>query len=1031
MHAKLSQLTVASVCFLLAACGGSSSPSAGGSTADGSTALSGALIGPRIAGLHYGSAMTSANGEFAFKDAQQLSFQLDSLNIATVTARPYLSLYDMVGSAAQYRFDKAVRVGQLLLSLDDDGDARNGVQLSGVSGANDLKWELSDSLWQDAASTLVDRMSNGAKSLVSRRQSMETMTSHLRAEDETCSAGASSVEGFAIADPRCSDRARLALWREDLSTTLVQLQHGVDQLLDGQETVDSWWASSHSDWQPLLQQAEEAHVWLSYALAGADIPTKRAIETALNNNGVLSASARSELERWREGGAKAMRLRDQQERELLAQVVEAWLGYGFDQQALRSAYGLTDDSDTRDLIQAVAVREGLSTAALRMAVVDHQVYLTLQLIDALMQQRTDWGVAGSTQGEQPPSGAEGGDTASSDPARVWRVSYDPLLSGTTVELRVEGSDLDTDVSPVLAGCSDMRMTSGTADARSFSCDLSGGEGGRILQVMDGSDGSLLYESIVSVESSAVDTRGSDAVVSHVGPAKAARSSQQLFTVTGQNLALDTQFVLAGCTDVQVQSRSSMLIEVVCQLDDRATVRAGHIEAADGSSIYPFSVGPLSIDEKSMQVVSVEPAAALEAETLNMVLSGSDFPANAKVQTSACESMVIQSQTDAEIRFSCENAQTGTWPVYAVSEQQTVVAPQSIQVRTVEALVSRVSPLKGKKGAWINLKVSGQHMSAGVHLDLDACAEVEVLDSTPVLRQFGCTLAEPGLYKGRMLAGGKVLHRFDFTVEAASSAQVTSVSPASGNYGEALKITVKGAELPESAQLELQGCNSIALLSATPTTMVFQCTPQRVGSLDGKLLGVGGEELTAFAVNIIDNSTPSESIVIKSVIPTSTYIDAETTFTVSGEELPVTLVLSVEGCTQVEPQGGSDNQRQFRCTPRGESGERKMNIYASEGGALIKTFDLQVTGKELRVNDISPARSAIGVRTTFRISGQNLSSEMVLELEGCDPHLLSSSSELRSYVCAPYGLAGTRTVKARDRLGGNVLYSRAIEVLPAP
>lgn len=1039
MQAILSRLTTASVCFVLAACGGSSSNTTVSNelAGDGVSLTSGFLIAPRVTGLGYGSGITSTGGEFSLSGTSTLDFKLGALEIGRVQGRSRLSLYDVVGSAEQYRFDKAVRVGRLLLSLDSDADARNGVQLDNTSAAaGELDWQSSDSLWEAAASSLLYRLGSGTQTLLDEQQALQTITLRLRGEGESCSSDLNSTVGFSISDPRCSDRARMILWREELSVALLKLQSGIDQLLDQQATVADWWTQIKQDNQDLIGEHEEAQVWLSYAFAGADVPLRQAIENGFSSDGSLSSELQTELERWRSGGGRALRARDKLERQLGSKVLDTWLGYGFDLSALHSALGLHVDSSWDELIRAVAAREGLSITQERLAVVDQQVYLALQLIDASMDQRTSWVTGGSAanddlSGDDTDTG--GGQSESDSPARVWRVAYDALVSGTSVGFTVEGSGLDDQVNLILGSCSNIRALSGTEESRQFACDLSGDAGGRILQVVDDGDGSLLYESIVSIEAGSNTGGGTaTAIVNSVSPVKAERSSTQLFSVRGQDFPLDMRFSLAGCSSAQVQSRSSTQLDVLCQLDDRATVRTGRVELADGTEIYQFNVSPISIDEAAIRIVEVAPAAALESETLEMSISGSGFGSSAQVETAACESILLISRTDAVITFSCRNAQIGTWPAYVVSDQQTIVAPQSIQVRAVEAIVSGVSPLIGVEGEWVNLQVSGQHLSTGLSVELGTCPELEVLDSTPVLRQYGCTPATAGIHQGQVLAGGKVLYRFDFTVEAASSTGLISVSPVSSFYGEPLELTFGGEGLDELAQVEMQSCFNMALLRASSTEMVFSCTPQSVGSFSGSLLDREGEELVSFTVAIVDGEDPLDSVVLDSIAPLVTYIDAETTFTVRGENLPASMVLSVEGCTEVVRLGGQGLQRQFRCTPRGASGLRQMKVYASDGGALLGSFELQVTGNELRVNGITPSKTAIGVITLIRVSGQNLSSAMVLELEDCDARLTSSSNtDLRTYRCTPYGVAGTRSIRVLDRLGGTVLYSGTMEVLLAP
>lgn len=1029
MQAKGSRWAAATAVFLLSACGGSGGSGAG--LAGDGTPGSGYLIGPRVEGLSHGAGLTGVGGEFNQPAGSVLNFRLGDLALADVRQRPRLSLYDLAGAAEQYRHNKGVRLGQLLLSLDTDADPRNGVQLgAAAASAGELDWQASDSLWQAAAASLVYRLSDGARTLVSASAARDTITAQLRAEGEDCRSGLGSTRNFAIADPRCADRQRMALWRESYAPALQALQRDLDDYLDQRLTTQAWWQQLLDEQGALLALGDSAIVWTSYALAGADVPLRDALQAALAA-GALSDELQHELERWRAGGGRAMRARDAGERTLAEQTVDAWLEYGFDRPAFDAALGLAPDSGWEAPLRAVAAREGTSTAALRLAVVDQQVYLALRALDQQMQGLEDWVTGGAAAGDNGGGGDDGG-LSGDDPARVWRVAYGALETGREVEFTVEGSALDDQVQLVLAGCSQLQALSGSASQRVYRCELGGDAGGRVLQVLDGADGSLLYEAVVRVEQGADDGGDPDPVVTGVSPAKAERGSTQRFDVSGRHLPLDLRFSLAGCSGQRVLSRSSTRVEVECTLDDRATVRSGSIALADGTEIFQFNVAPVLIDEPEIRLTEIAPAAALEGETLEFTLTGSGIGDTARAQTSACGRVETLSRTDAELRFRCVDAVLGTWPVYLVSAQQTVLAPRSVQVRAVEAQVQRVTPLQATEGEWFNLQVSGTQLGDGVRVELGACPELELLDSTAVLRQFGCTPQTPGRHRGQVLVGEQVLYTFDFSVEASTTGRVDSVSPQSSPHNQPLELEFRGEELSDQASLELESCQGIALLDASDTRLRFSCTPQSVGEIEGRLLDGDGKLLLAFRVDIVEGEDPLDAVVITAVEPGSTYLDLETTFTVRGEALPSSLVLQVQDCTAVQAMGGHAGERQFRCTPRGSSGLRQMSVYAREGGALLGEYELRVIGKEMRVSAVSPARSAVGVNTIFRVTGQNLNSSMVLDLEGCDARLLgSSSTEHRAYRCVPYGLPGTRVLQIRDRVGGSVLYSGTIEMLPRP
>ncbi len=83
--------------------------------------------------------------------------------------------------------------------------------------------------------------------------------------------------------------------------------------------------------------------------------------------------------------------------------------------------------------------------------------------------------------------------------------------------------------------------------------------------------------------------------------------------------------------------------------------------------------------------------------------------------------------------------------------------------------------------------------------------------------------------------------------------------------------------------------------------------------------------------------------VSSVSPLTAKLNKLTTFTVKGNHLTATTAFSVDDCAGVTQfAGGTDTQRQFRCTPSGTAGIKDGIIKDKSGGTILFTFDVTVT-----------------------------------------------------------------------------------------
>lgn len=130
--------------LILAACGG------GSSDGGGAVVQTGVLIDGPVRGVHYQTAtqsgLTDADGRFRYLANETVAFSIGGVQLGSAKAASQLDPFDLAGIAppsteAELRaalrdtsftaFDRAINIARLLVSLDNDHNPDNGLDLSG------------------------------------------------------------------------------------------------------------------------------------------------------------------------------------------------------------------------------------------------------------------------------------------------------------------------------------------------------------------------------------------------------------------------------------------------------------------------------------------------------------------------------------------------------------------------------------------------------------------------------------------------------------------------------------------------------------------------------------------------------------------------------------------------------------------------------------------------------------------------------------------------------------------------------------
>ena len=119
-------------------------------------------------------------------------------------------------------------------------------------------------------------------------------------------------------------------------------------------------------------------------------------------------------------------------------------------------------------------------------------------------------------------------------------------------------------------------------------------------------------------------------------------------------------------------------------------------------------------------------------------------------------------------------------------------------------------------------------------------------------------------------------------------------------------------------------------------------------------------------------------------PTTATLNEQTTFTITGTNLPDTLSAFIEECRgsgandSIIVNGGSSTRKTFQCTPSFTAGSKNYLIKDQPNGTTLNSGTVVISEEEDNtpptsptVTGFSPTTATLNEQTTFTITGTNL------------------------------------------------------------
>lgn len=532
------------------------------------------------------------------------------------------------------------------------------------------------------------------------------------------------------------------------------------------------------------------------------------------------------------------------------------------------------------------------------------------------------------------------------------------------------------------------------------------------------------------------------LVVSVQPTIANLNEATTFTITGHHLPDTLVFWGDGCAQMEdLDGDTREQHQFRCVPESEGVKDAVVKDQSGGQALKNFVVDvqgdevvpppPPTCEGQAPTVDSVLPLTATLNQSTTFTVTGSCLPESLAFWIDECTNMTALNSSDTERRFSCTPSfKTGSHAGEVKDAPNgNLLKPFSVNFTDSSTpcspSVSSVTPSSAQLDSATVFTVSGQCLPDSTALWIDECTGMLSLGGSAVERRFECTPSyKTGSHSGEVknLADDAVLKPFsvNFTETGTPcTPSVSSVTPSSAELNAATVFTVSGQCLPDSTALWIDECTGMQALGGSDVERHFECTPSyKTGSHTGEVKNLADDAvLKPFSVDFTETVAPPCTPEVDSLSPLSVTIDEPETFTVKGRCLPDTTALWIDECEYMQGLGGSDTERQFRCTPMSSPGTKKSEVKDKPDGTLLNDFTVEVNMGSPRVESVTPTSANLWESTHFKVEGTSLTKDIVFWIAECENmEWLGGLAEYQDFRCTPSHTTGVKDglVKNADK-----------------
>lgn len=500
-------------------------------------------------------------------------------------------------------------------------------------------------------------------------------------------------------------------------------------------------------------------------------------------------------------------------------------------------------------------------------------------------------------------------------------------AGSDVVIAVLGRNLPASLALVLTGqgaCT-LQGINTTATQASFSCTLTT-PGSARLNVLATAGGSPLMGGagnfIVDAPPPAVES---------ISPRSGLAGSTVAVTVTGSNLPATTHLSLTGqgaCTP-STETATASQITYTCALSTPGTWSASVRRSANGSEIVLM---PSHFTVNAAPAITAADVLSGEAGSqVSVTLSGTALPSTLVMSISNQGNCTAVSRTDQAARFSCGLTLAGSQTLEArwTAQDTTPAFTSAFTVRPGVPVVSGVSPRSGLAGNTVGVTVSGSNLPSGLQLELASQGPCVPSTETASAERvsFSCTLTSGGsslvMVRG---ADHTLIPSGNLSFEVGQAVPlVQGLDPTSGQAGTTINVAVTGSGLPNTLNLVLAGQGSCtrATTGLSASRVSFSCALTTPGVISASIRDAQNVLLPG---GLLDFTVTPYAPSVTMISPTFGNVGSTARVNISGSNLPLSLVLTLEGqpaCVAVSRTEGSAS---FDC-PLTSQGSNRISLWS--------------------------------------------------------------------------------------------------------
>lgn len=466
----------------------------------------------------------------------------------------------------------------------------------------------------------------------------------------------------------------------------------------------------------------------------------------------------------------------------------------------------------------------------------------------------------------------------------------------------------------------------------------------------------------------------------VSPAQGNQGETLDVVINGKNLGATSAVGFgAGISVNSFTVNSAARVTASITVVPGAQIGARDVQLTTPSGSFTLA-GSFKVNQALPTITALSPAVGNQSATLDITISGINFSGASSLLFGTGISVnrftvINSSQITANISIAVD-ATTGTRDVQVTTPGGSFTLPAGFNVIQALPAVGSIKPAQDNQGVTLDVIIIGSNLNGTSQLRFGAGITINtytVINSSQITANISIAPdAAVGVRDVTLTTpGGSAVVQGGFTVKQALPT-ITAVSPAQGNQGTTIDVTIAGTYFSGASELRFGNgitVNGFSILSANQISASISISADAAtGSRDVMVTTPGGSYALANGFTLIQ-ALPT----ISAVTPASGNQGATLNVVISGtnlsnaSEVRLGTGIAVNSFTVINSNRISASITIIAGT---EAGTRDVSV-TTPGGKAVMSNSFSVNQALPVITSITPAKGIRGDTLTIIISGSNL------------------------------------------------------------